>query len=73
MLPTHVVAAELIRLLVIPYQTDLVSRKIPVKQFTTPIAPPPLLLRQQVERVESKGVDAKDGINDFDADWLVDG
>ena len=73
MLPTHVVAAELIRLLVIPYQTDWGSRKIPVKQFTAPIAPPPLLLRQQVERVESSGFDAEDGINDLDSDWLMDG
>lgn len=76
MLPTHAVAAEPIRLLVIPYQSGWGSQKIPVKQFTAPVAPPPpppLLLRQQVERVESRGVDAQDGMNDLDSDWLMDG
>ena len=44
-----------------------------MKQFTAPIAPPPLLLLQQVERVESRGFDAEDGISDLDSDWLTDG
>ena len=76
MLQTHAVAAEPIRLLVIPYQSGWGSQKIPVKQFTAPVAPPPpppLLLRQQVERVESRGFDAQDGMNDLDSDWLMDG
>ena len=75
MLPTHVVAAELIRLLVIPYQSGWGSQKIHVNQFAAPVAPPPppRLLRQQVERVESRGVDAEDGINDLDSDSLMDG
>ena len=75
MLPTHAVAAEPIRLLVIPYQSGWGSQKITVNQFAAPVAPPPspLLLRQQVERVESRGVDGEDGMNDLDSDWLMDG
>ena len=75
MLPLHAVAAEPIRLLIIPYQSDWGIQKIPVKQFTGPVAslPIPLLLRQLVERVEPRGVDAEDGVTDLDSDWLMDG
>ena len=75
MLLTLAVAAEPIRLLVMPCQSGWASQEIPVYQFTGPIAlpPPPLLLRQQVERVESRGIDAEDGVSDLDCDQLMDG
>ena len=77
MLPAHAVAAEPIRLSIIPYQSGWGSQKIPVNQFTAPVAPPPppppLLLPQHVERVESRGIDSGDSVSDMDSDWLMDG
>ncbi len=69
------VAADPIRLLVIPYESGWGSQKIPVNQFAAPVAPPPppLLLPQQVERVESRGIDSGDSVSDMDSDWLMDG
>ena len=56
------------------------SLSSPSVRLISPIVEPgqhpelaPLLLRQQVERVESRGVDAEDGINNLDSDWLMDG
>jgi hypothetical protein len=73
MLPAHAVAAEPIRLLIIPYQSGWGSQKIPVNQFTAHVAPPPLLLPPHVERVESRGIDSGDSVSDMDSDWLMDG
>ena len=74
MLPAHAVAAEPIRLLIIPYQSGWGSQKIPMNQFTAPVAPPPpLLLPRHVERVESRGIDSEDSVSYMDSDWLMDG
>ena len=72
LIPGPVLAAEPIRLQVIPFQAGWGSKKLPVHNFEGTLMPPPAVVPPAVDTKRVKKKRRPNSGRDSDWDWLMD-